>query len=95
MKFCPCTSSSDRGARYGAQTGASLGTKVGAKRGGPFAVGFNAGLGSALGYVAGSVLDDVEQRAKPTMVPDGGEVGAENDPDGPTEIPVTEEPLFE
>lgn len=96
MKLCPCKSS-DRGARYGAQTGAYLGTKVGAKQGGPFATGFNAGLGAALGYVGGSLLDSAKQQATPTVVPDGGEVvDASPEPaDGPTDIPVTEGPLFE
>ncbi|WP_254823827.1 hypothetical protein [Haloglomus halophilum] len=106
MKLCPCKRS-DRGARYGAQTGAYLGTKVGSKHGGPFATGFNAGLGAALGYVGGSLLDSARQQAKPTIVPDGGEVvddaarptdaaDATGGPDdGPTDIPVTEGSLFE
>jgi len=101
MKLCPCKSS-DRGARYGAQTGAYLGTKVGAKQGGPFATGFNAGLGAALGYVGGSLLDSAKRQATPTVVPDGGHpVGGVDDThadsidEGPTDIPVTEEPLFE
>jgi hypothetical protein len=104
MRLCPCRSKSDRGARYGAQTGAYLGTKVGAKHGGPFATGFNAGLGAALGYIGGSLLDGARRRATPTIVPDGGvpmdePAGATRpDPapaDGPTDIPVTEGPLFE
>lgn len=99
MKHFPCRSSSDRGARYGAQTGAYLGTKVGTKYGGPFATGFNAGLGAALGYVGGSLLDAAKRQAKPTVLPDGGRpVDAErthDTDDSPTDIPVTEGPLFD
>lgn len=97
MKFCPCTSDTGAGARDAAKTGARLGAAAGA-RGGPFATGLGAGFGGALGYLAGTVTDDVEAKLDRKAVTDGGEpvaaTGADRD-DGVTEIPVTEEPLFD
>ena len=85
---------SDKKAKTAASIGASIGASLGGKAG-PVGAGIGGGFGGAAGYIAGALTPSCGCCSKPKLLPDGGQLVAEDDASSTetdsVSIPVTEE----